>query len=106
MKASYQDLVRRVKELEQEAERRKEVEESLRVSEERFRELAELLPETVFEMDTEGKLVFVNRKGFDCFGYTPEDFQRGMNAFEVLATPLRSWSPKIVKGRLKTSTRS
>ena len=30
--------------------------EALRESEERFRELAELMPETVFEVDLEGKL--------------------------------------------------
>jgi PAS domain S-box-containing protein len=85
MTASHQYLEQRVKELEQEVERRKEAEESLRVGEERFRELVEMLPETVFEMDLEGKLVFVNRNAFDCFGYTPEDLKRGVNAFDVLA---------------------
>ena len=36
---------------------RKQVEEALRESQERFQELAELLPETIFEMDSAGILL-------------------------------------------------
>jgi PAS domain S-box-containing protein len=53
-------------------------------SEERFRELAELLPETIFEMDTEGNLSFVNHNAFKRFGYTQEEFESGLNAFDML----------------------
>ena len=42
----------------------------IRQSEERFRDLAEFLPETVFEADLEGRITFVNRSAFDQFGYT------------------------------------
>jgi len=63
---------------------RKKWEETLRASEERFRELAELLPETIYEMDLEGNLTFVNRKAFDHFGYTQEEFQQGLNAFQMI----------------------
>jgi PAS domain S-box-containing protein len=65
---------------------RKRAEEALRESQERFRELAELLPETIFEMDTKGNLIFVNRNAFDHFGYSPEDFERGsLNGFEMIS---------------------
>ena len=64
---------------------RKRVEEALRASQERFRELAELLPETIFEMDTSGKLTFVNRNAFIHFGYSQEDFERGVNGFEMIS---------------------
>lgn len=52
-------------------------------SEKRFKELAELLPQTVYEMDIDGNLVFVNKKAYDHFGYTLEDFNRGANAFAI-----------------------
>ncbi|MHA2347052.1 MAG: PAS domain-containing protein [Candidatus Hodarchaeales archaeon] len=54
-------------------------------SERRFRDLAKLLPETVFEIDLNTKLTFVNRVGFDIFGYSQEDFDRGINAYHVIA---------------------
>jgi PAS domain S-box-containing protein len=63
----------------------KTAEYALRESEERFRKLAELMPETIFEMDLKGTLTFVNRKAFEHFGYTQEDLDGGLNAFEMVA---------------------
>ena len=62
----------------------KQNENALRESEERFRELDELMPETIFEADLKGDLTFVNRKAYDHFGYTQEDFDRGLNTFEMI----------------------
>ncbi|MBU1181422.1 MAG: PAS domain S-box protein, partial [Proteobacteria bacterium] len=56
----------------------------MRQSEERFRELAESLPETVYEADTQGTLTFANGNAFDRFGYTPQDFARGLNALDMV----------------------
>ena len=52
---------------------RKQAEAALKASEIRFRELAQLLPELVFEMDLEGNLNFVNRVAFSVFGYPGEE---------------------------------
>jgi len=60
-------------------------EEALRHSEAKYRELAEMLPEVVFETDEKGKLTFVNRNSFRFFGYDEEDFRRGLNAFKLIA---------------------
>jgi PAS domain S-box-containing protein len=57
---------------------------ALRESEKRFKELAELLPQTVYEMDLNGNLTFVNKKAFDHFGYAQEDFDQGANAFDMI----------------------
>ncbi len=56
----------------------------LREALDRFRELAELLPEIVFETDLSGRLTFCNLSGFVTLGYTEEDFQRGICIFDFV----------------------
>jgi PAS domain S-box-containing protein len=52
-------------------------------SERRFRELAELLPQIVFEIDEQGNLMFANRITFAATGYDEDDFRKGLNAFQM-----------------------
>lgn len=54
-------------------------------SEKRFRELADLLPQIVFEIDEQGSFLFVNRIAFATTGYTEDDLSRGLNAFQMIA---------------------
>ena len=63
---------------------RKQIEEALRVSEMRFRELADLLPSGVFEVDLNGNLTYVNRNGLELFGYIREDFEKGINTNQTI----------------------
>jgi two-component system, cell cycle sensor histidine kinase and response regulator CckA len=63
---------------------RKQAERSLRESEERFRELAERLPEIVFEMDQDGQLLFINRQGCAIMGYSEEELLGGFPAVEMI----------------------
>ncbi len=63
---------------------RRQAENELKESERRFRELAEMLPETIFEIDLKGRLTFANQKAFDLFGYTKNDFAKGINVFELI----------------------
>ncbi|MEA1906495.1 MAG: PAS domain S-box protein [Euryarchaeota archaeon] len=62
-----------------------QIEKRLKDSEAKFRDLAELLPQTVFETDERGNLAFTNRAGFDCFGYTPDDFEGGLTILQMLS---------------------
>jgi PAS domain S-box-containing protein len=64
---------------------RKRTQEALLESQERFKELAELLPETIFEMDDIGTITYVNRNAFDHFGFSQEDFDRGVNGFSMIS---------------------
>lgn len=60
-------------------------EESLLESERRYRELAELLPQTVFEIDLKGNVMFANSFGLEAFGYAPSELKRGLHVLDVTA---------------------
>lgn len=62
---------------------RKEAESALRESELRFRNLANSLPQIVYEMDKEGFITYANQKAFDLLGYTQEDIDKGLNIFQL-----------------------
>jgi PAS domain S-box-containing protein len=63
---------------------RKKAEEVIIKSEERYRELANSLPEIVFDADVEGRLTFFNKRAFEITGYTQQDFDKGLNAFQLI----------------------
>ncbi len=63
---------------------REEAERALRLSEQKFRELTDLLPQTIFECDASGRLTFVNRFGFENYGYSPEDMERGISVADLI----------------------
>jgi two-component system cell cycle sensor histidine kinase/response regulator CckA len=69
----------------QDISKRKRVEDALRESEMRYKELADSLPQPVFETDERGGLTFANRCAFDQFGYSRDEFGKGLNAFQMLA---------------------
>ena len=52
---------------------RRQAAEELRASEERFRELADLLPETVFEAGEDGILTSINRTGLELLGLSLQE---------------------------------
>ncbi len=64
---------------------RKRIEGALRESEKRFREITELLPETVFEITTTGTCTYANRMALESTGHTQEDLEGGINVFELIA---------------------
>lgn len=64
---------------------RKNAENALQASEKRFRELAEMLPEAVFETDTALKMTFANRRAFELFGYAGEDLDKGVDGLDLIA---------------------
>jgi len=64
---------------------KKQAEEALKESEKRFRELANLLPQIVFEIDIHGKLVYLNELGYELFGFHREDTKDGLNVIERIA---------------------
>jgi PAS domain S-box-containing protein len=59
-------------------------------SERRYKELADFLPEAVFEMDKAGRVIFLNKRGRDLFNYTSGDLEAGLNIVEFLDARDRS----------------
>lgn len=57
---------------------RKRFEEALRLSEERFKEMADTLPLLVYETDDTGNITYFNKSGFEYTGYSMEDFNKGL----------------------------
>jgi two-component system, cell cycle sensor histidine kinase and response regulator CckA len=78
------ELLKANRALEEDIVQRIRGEEAIRESERRYREMAELLPETVFECDEVGKLTFVNSQYYVTFGYSPEEFDKGLTIFQML----------------------
>ncbi|MFX1515491.1 MAG: PAS domain S-box protein [Promethearchaeota archaeon] len=77
---------------------RKQIEEALKESEQNFRELVNLLPATVFEIDPSGNFLFSNRQGLEISGYTQEDLDQGINALQLFVLEDR---PKVKRNIVK-----
>ncbi|MFC2061996.1 PAS domain S-box protein [Elusimicrobiota bacterium] len=59
-------------------------EENLRRSEEKFRDLADMLPESVIEMDANNKFTYINNIFQEIFGYTEKDIEKGLDISEIV----------------------
>jgi PAS domain S-box-containing protein len=59
--------------------------EELKESERRYRDLADSLPEAIAEIDINGNITFAELNGLITFGYTKEDFTKGLNIFQMIA---------------------
>ncbi|HVN73652.1 MAG TPA: PAS domain S-box protein [Methanoregula sp.] len=62
---------------------KKEAEDALFESESRFRELSDLLPQMVYEADTNGRVTYANHIAFRRFGYTEEDLRKGISILQA-----------------------
>ncbi len=80
---------------------RKRAEDQLHKSEQRFRELADSLPQTVFETDLDGRLTYVNRTALTMFGYTPEEVAKGVTVIDVIAPQDRERAGRNMLDRMR-----
>jgi PAS domain S-box-containing protein len=64
--------------------KRKRAERALHESEKRFRELVELLPQSIFEIDTQGRILVANQSVYNTFGVTPADIEGGLTIWDLL----------------------
>jgi len=64
---------------------RKKTEDALNESERRFRDLADLLPQGIYEADTTGQVTYANRVALEMYGYTGEDIGNGLDILATIA---------------------
>ena len=62
---------------------RKKADKALLESEKRFRDLVEMLPVAVFELDLDFIVAFANHHAFKLFGYRQEDLKAGINGLDL-----------------------
>jgi PAS domain S-box-containing protein len=87
MKGNLSRLVSAIERELKEAESRTQrirAEEALEESETKYDELAHFLPQIVFETDMKGNITFVNHAAHSISGYSPEEFNRGLNVLQLL----------------------
>ncbi|MBW2602358.1 MAG: PAS domain S-box protein, partial [Deltaproteobacteria bacterium] len=72
-KQTYEELERRIKELEEEAVDRKATEEAFQESLEKYRAIFETAKDAIFVTDKTGKFVDVNRAACESLGYSKEE---------------------------------
>ena len=78
----------------------KKADEALRESEERFRNMTDLLPQTVFEVDEKGDITFANREAYHTFGYSEEDIARAISVLQAVAPEDRTRAAENLRLRL------
>ena len=63
----------------------RQAEEALRASEERYREMADLLPVGIYEADFGGTFTYANAKAMQLFGYGEDEVRQGIHFLRVIA---------------------
>ena len=81
---SAEEIQSRMAELQQELLERQRTENELMESRRRFRDLANLLPQIIWEIDTAGNVTFTNKQALEAFGYSIEE--NGRNPSNAIQT--------------------
>ncbi len=71
--------------LQKEIIERKKIAQALSESKQKYHDLVELLPETIFETDCSGKLLYLNSTGFMLFGHGVADLQHNLTIHNLIA---------------------
>lgn len=80
--------------------RRKEAEFAAFESERNFKEMMDLLPQPVFELDLQGNVVFGNKAGYAFFGPQPDDPNKKISALDCFIQEDR---PRIIENFKKST---
>lgn len=79
---------------------RKRTEAALQASEERFRQLAEIFPETIFEADLFGTLTYANTHGLQLFGVDETAVRQGVNIMSFVYPEQRQVVQQRIQERI------
>jgi PAS domain S-box-containing protein len=86
---------------------RRKTEKALEQSERKYREFVDSLPQIAFEVDRKGNLTFINRRALENYGYSEEDFDKGLNVSQLVIPEDRGRLKSAIAIRLRgeSSTR-
>lgn len=80
------------------------MQESLKKSEQSFRELTDFLPQTVYELDIQGRLVYMNRAGLKAFGMG-DDYKGTQSADGLIPEDRERLAQNIRSAMMQNHTR-
>ncbi|MDY6933629.1 MAG: PAS domain S-box protein [Spirochaetota bacterium] len=64
---------------------RKRMEKALSISQRRYIDLVESLPDIIFEVDALGNVTYANQAALDTFGYSQKDIEDGLNCMHTIS---------------------
>jgi PAS domain S-box-containing protein len=79
---------------------RKKTVEIIQNNEARYRELANFLPEIVFETDLSGKITFFSQNAFEITGFTSDELEKGMNMLKFVVPEDRERAKENIRRRM------
>ena len=82
---------------------RKRTENALIESQERFRHLAEIFPETIFEADLSARITYANEHGLRNYGVTQADLDKGLSIEALVAPEDRLMVQQRIRERLASN---
>ena len=75
--------------------------EELSLSNERFKQLTEVFPETIFEASADGMVTYTNQHGLDTFRYSEAEFLNGVNIFSLVVPEYHQTVRERIENRLR-----
>jgi len=84
LSAAYEELIASGEELRFRLEELRKSQEMLKESEKRYKDLADLLPEGVFECSIDGTITYVNHQAYTLFGYEPDTSVDNKNVLDFI----------------------
>lgn len=97
---------RSLQQAKEELHERRAMEEALAASEKKYREMADLLPQSIFEIKTDGTLLYVNKAGIRMFGFSEKDMIDGFNFLNIIIPEERDLMRKNTRIFLQTQKNS
>lgn len=79
----------------------KERTHELEQSEQKFRDIAELLPQAIFETDLQGKITYTNKYGYKLTGYNTKDLKKGISIYQAVDPTEREMLQHNIQQKLK-----
>lgn len=76
---------------------RKKAERKLKESEQKYRDIAELLPDIIYEADKSCTMTYSNSIGFEKFGYNEEDLEKGINLINLVCDEYKEKAAEKLK---------